>query len=283
MNSLFLICRAFVASLLVWARTEFWLWKKRWISEITLALEQGHRFRFNTYGEIIKILYAHQPLNHYGKGFEHRTVAKFTTLVKPGDVVLDVGANVGMYTLLAGKLVGPTGKVYAFEPVRASHAALNENLRLNQAGENVKTFKVALSNANGTAQMSIPTSVGRGSSSDAFNSFQLDTDPSNTGAEVVETIKLDTFVSQYGLQRIDFIKVDIEGAELLFFQGAGEVLQQLKPSYIVFEAFEQYCIRFGYTIADIIVLLKSAGYRVENYAEWQWIGIRENEAYATRP
>ncbi|MBC6994165.1 FkbM family methyltransferase [Neolewinella lacunae] len=277
MKSLFALIRVFVARLLVWARLEFWAWKKRWTSEIALSLEQGHRFRFNTYGEIVKILYAHQPLNRYGKGFEYQTVAKFTTLVKPGDVVLDVGANVGMYTLLASKLVGPAGKVYAFEPVHATHGALNENLRLNQAGENVKTFKIALSNANGTAQMSIPTSVGRGSSSDAFNSFQLDTDPSDTGAEVVETIKLDTFVSQHGLKRIDFIKVDIEGAELLFFQGAEEVLQQLRPRYIVFEAFEQYCIRFGYTIADIIVLLKSAGYRVENYAEWQWIGIRENE------
>jgi FkbM family methyltransferase len=233
-------------------------------------LAKGRSYRFSTYGEIVKIIYANQPLNYFGKGFEYKTIDKFISLLKKGDVVIDVGANIGMYSLLAAELVGEEGKVYSFEPVSATFNALNENLQLNHVSV-AKTHKIALSNGNGSARISIPESVGRGDFSDAFNSLNLD--ENGKGGEVVQTMTLDTFVTEHQIDSIDFVKVDIEGAELLFFKGCHDVLSRIRPKYIIFEAYEEFCSRFDYTIADMIVLLNSYGYSLENYDEWQWIGV----------
>lgn len=247
--------------------------RKKMSDQVVLSLVEGKFYSFSNYGEIARILYSNQPLYRFGKGFEYRTVNKFFSLINAGDVVFDVGANIGMYSLIASDLVGESGKVYSFEPVSATYTALNTNLSLNGLPiEN--TFKIALSDTNGSARISIPENIGRDDSSDAFNALNFNED--NAG-EVVTTMTLDSFVVEHQINRIDFIKIDIEGAELLFFKGCHDVLSRLKPRYIVFEVCEDFCSRFNYTLADIIVLLNSYGYRLENYDESQWIGVYEGD------
>ena len=174
----------------------------------------------------------------------------------------------GVYSLLSADLVGPTGRVLAFEPVSKTYEALRHNLAANEK-KNVRVHQLALSDSNGTAVIKVPDDMDNDAAKDAFNS--LDLNPTGGGGEVITTATLDSFRRENDLQKIDFIKIDIEGAELLFFQGARQTLQDLRPKHIVFEAHEPFCKRFNYSVADIVVLLHEYDYEFEQYDDWQWL------------
>jgi FkbM family methyltransferase len=128
--------------------------------------------------------------------WEQPVVDAFVAALRPGDVVYDVGAWIGPYTLLASKLVGPGGRVISFEPDPIARAQLKRNVTLNRAA-NVQIFPIALSGHNGTARLS-------GGGSEAVVSAAGDTE--------VQTMTLPDFIAKEGVP--DVIKVDIEGGEL---------------------------------------------------------------------
>jgi FkbM family methyltransferase len=128
--------------------------------------------------------------------WEQPVVEAFVAALRPGDVVYDVGAWIGPYTLLASKLVGEHGRVISFEPDPVARAQLEHNVTLNRAA-NVQIFAIALSDRNGTARLS-------GGGSEAVVGA--------TGNAEVETMTLPDFIAKEGVP--DLIKVDIEGGEL---------------------------------------------------------------------
>ena len=128
--------------------------------------------------------------------WEAPVVAAFAAALRPGDVVYDVGAWIGPYTLLAARLVGPTGRVVSFEPDPRARARLERNVALNGAG-NVKVVPIALSDSNGSARLS-------GGASEAV--------VGGSGEIEVQTMTLPDFIAQEGAP--DVVKVDIEGGEL---------------------------------------------------------------------
>jgi FkbM family methyltransferase len=148
-------------------------------------------------------------------------------LVKPGQTVYDVGANIGFFTILCSRLVGPQGKVYAFEPIPENLATLRRNIALNKL-TNVVIVEKALSASTGTAEMFV-------SLWSAFHSLNLDgaskrDNHGPDGGEItVETVTLDEFVQQQGVSRPDLIKLDVEGAELLVVEGMRETLRNVQP------------------------------------------------------
>src|SRR5258708_4633510 len=124
-------------------------------------------------------------------------------LIKPGDVVLDLGANIGYYTLLFARLVGPAGRVYAFEPEPANCALLKKNVELN-GYENVVLVSKAVSNQTGLGKLFLCD----------FNQGDHRLYDSKDGRPhiEIETVELDRFFHNYG-GSFDFIKFDIQGAE----------------------------------------------------------------------
>ena len=148
-------------------------------------------------------------------------------LLSPGDVFIDVGANVGLYALKAARLVGPAGRVLALEPGAEAYGHLASNLALNAFGW-AEAIKVAASDRAGEAVLH---HVPLGQDPQAFslipNARALD-------GETVETVTLDSLVERCGLRRIDLIKIDVEGAEPLVLAGAREVLASLRPA-VIFE------------------------------------------------
>src|SRR5689334_16414097 len=83
-------------------------------------------------------------------GFEVRTLRRYTQLVKPGDIVLDIGANVGAHTLPLAQLVGPTGKVYAFEPTLYAFGKQRTNISLNpELAPRISTHQMMLMSSGG--------------------------------------------------------------------------------------------------------------------------------------
>jgi len=145
--------------------------------------------------------------------YERKTQRVFEEIVRPGDVVYDVGANAGFFTLLASKLAGPSGRVYAFEPLPRNIAVLREHVRLNGAA-NVEVLPLAVSDRAGTAYFAAADHPAMGGLSDR-------------GALEVETTTLDALRGT--IAPPSFIKMDIEGAEHAALTGAIEVLCAAKP------------------------------------------------------
>jgi len=144
----------------------------------------------------------------------------FVSHLREGMTVMDVGANLGLYSLLISRAVGPSGKVYAFEPVPEIFARLKEHITLNNA-TNVIPVPIALSDEKGTAKMSVK---GGGSSlfrrvSDEFVEVQVE--------------RLDDFVEREKIERVDAIKIDVEGAELRVIRGADKTIRRDKPILMV--------------------------------------------------
>lgn len=164
------------------------------------------------------------------EGFEHHIFQLFSTLVKNSETFLDIGANVGYYSLVAARL-SPQTKVYAFEPVEVINKFLNENIQINNL-ENISSHKIALSNYSG--ETDFYTIV----NSDFSSSEQLTGDGSmkndyvknlNHKTVKVKTETLDNFAKNNNLAKIDLIKMDTEATENLVIEGGFETIQKHRP------------------------------------------------------
>jgi len=144
--------------------------------------------------------------------FETEIVKK---LIKIGNNVLDIGANIGYFSLIFAKLVGNNGRVYAFEPEPENFRILKKNLEINHYN-NTMAIQKAISDKNHTIKLFL------GENTSTHSIYQS----SETSAFIdIESIKLDDF-SDIQNKRIDFIKIDIEGAEIDAFKGMKNVLQK---------------------------------------------------------
>jgi FkbM family methyltransferase len=150
--------------------------------------------------------------------WEPQTTTAFRNLLRDGDVCVDVGANIGYYTLLASKLVGRGGLVYALEPAPDVFAALEENLALNRA-DNVVALRVAAGPEEGEAQLFRPPAgnVGR-------SALRPPSDvPSSPDLAAVAVMPLASVIPTSELRRLRLVKIDVEGYEV-------EVLRGLEPA-----------------------------------------------------
>jgi FkbM family methyltransferase len=157
--------------------------------------------------------------------------------VRLEDVFVDIGANIGLFTLKAAGLVGPKGQVIAVEPGLAASQLLTANLSLNNF-PNVRQIRMALSDSIGEATLH-HVNVG-----DDPQAFSLLADDTESGGEKVPTTTLDAVADELGLSRIDCIKIDVEGAEEKVIAGAHATLDRWRPT-VIFEANCPTLVRQG--------------------------------------
>ena len=143
----------------------------------------------------------------------------FQQWLKKGDVVFDIGAHVGFYTLLSSHLVGCTGKVVAFEPIPENLSYLKQHLEINTVG-NVEIVEAAVSDRTGHDRLS------NGPSSSMWH---LDAE----GALEVPTVKIDELVFGEKRQAPNLIKMDIEGAEARALEGCARVIDVHHPIIVL--------------------------------------------------
>ncbi len=150
--------------------------------------------------------------------YEYSKQKAFSAAIKRGDVVYDLGAHVGFYSLLASVLVGPEGRVFSFEPVPANLDFLRRHLALNGV-TNCSVTDAAVSDSNGTAKFDVVSnsSMGHlaGDSRDALS---------------VRTIALDSLVESGEIPPPNVIKCDIEGGEYDALRGASGILAKYSPT-----------------------------------------------------
>ena len=192
--------------------------------------------------------------------YEPNETAFVNGFLKPGMVFVDAGANDGLYTLLASRLVGPSGQVWAFEPSEREFVRLQQNLSLNKIS-NVRPFRVALADINGEVELAVAEDEHAGQNTLGSFSYAIQ----SLRKETVSVRRLDDLSSDEKINRLDLIKVDIEGAETRLVTGASKLLSSLRP-VVLFEASETALQGMGSSSTQLLELFRSFGYYIYSFA-----------------
>ncbi len=172
-----------------------------------------------------------------------------------GAIFVDIGANIGAYTLIASKMVTKYGKVFAFEPAKHVYDQLLRNISLNQF-ENIRLEKLALFDKKTKLELKISSNANLGMSS------IHDHDEETGEIEVVEAISGDEYFKQIAPSRMDLIKLDIEGAELFALQGLKQTIEKFRP-LILIELSEAVLQRSNINKMEIIHFIEHLHYEMK--------------------
>jgi len=188
-------------------------------------------------------------------GFETEERSFVEHFLRPGMMVLDIGAHHGFYTLLASKRVGPTGRVLAFEPSPREQQALRLNLKLNRC-KNVSIQGLALGDEETEGSLFLV----RGSET-GFNSLKPPETRNPTTPVRVRIRRLDNVLRDAKIDRADLIKLDVEGGELGVLQGATDLLERRPRPVILVEVEDVRTVAWGYRAKEILFHLHGKGYK----------------------
>lgn len=173
--------------------------------------------------------------------------------IEPGMVILDIGANVGFYSLLFASKVGPRGKVYAFEPDPLSRQILEDRRRAADA-TNLESAPIALGDYEGKVTLYCnPTNRADNRIHDSLQAHGVE-------AVEVQMTTLDTFRAQNGIDRIDALKMDVQGAEAAALRGMRQTMRETPPRWMFLE-FEPELLRgAGSSPEELWALVDEYGY-----------------------
>jgi len=179
-----------------------------------------------------------------------------SSVVKPDMTVLDVGADIGYYTVIFAKFVGPKGRVFSFEPIPKAKEYLDKNIKLNGFG-NVETLDFALFDRPGTVCLESP-----------FTKSKINLLKKTLSIDdiMVEMKIFDEWHTLKRIGQIDLIKIDVEGAEYNILRGMQNTLQKYHPSLLI-EVHPKQLRDFGASPSDILELLKPLGYLFQAIGE----------------
>ena len=177
-------------------------------------------------------------------------------LIRPGDLIIDIGANYGVYTITAAAAAGPQGRVWAFEPAARTAAFLRHSVARN-ALANVEVVTAALSDTQGSASLAI-------SANSELNALTDVRDPAGV-YEDIHTDTLDECMSRWAWSKIAFVKIDAEGHEERILQGAQKFFAANSPLVM-------YEIKAGDRInSELVGALQAFGY--ESYRLIPGLGV----------
>ena len=173
--------------------------------------------------------------------------------LRPGMVVFDVGACIGLVTLTSAGIVGPTGQVHSFEPGKRQLEYLRKNVALNGYENIVHVNPIAVSDVEGTVGYVVGRAVNIGGSHIAAAGE----------GEAVPCTTLDRYMEQNGVERVDCLKMDVEGSELRVLKGFARAMDgPAPPSLVLYECDDCTCREQGHTSADVHGFFFDRGYEV---------------------
>jgi len=189
--------------------------------------------------------------------WEPNVTAYLRAVLKPGDVFIDIGANVGTHTLLASRLVGSTGRVHAIEASPSIFRRLQMNLTVN-AVTNVRTYQVAVSDRAGPISVFLHDADNLGATTVvASEAALLDA----TLEQIVEGQRLQDIVPDTEICAARLIKIDVEGAEWPVVSGMRDLLPALRQdAEILVEVNARALMSFGATFQDFLAIFAEAGF-----------------------
>ncbi|HEX6810039.1 MAG TPA: FkbM family methyltransferase [Planctomycetota bacterium] len=193
----------------------------------------------------------------YSGFFEPETIALYRSVLAERKVFLDVGAQVGQFTLLASRLVGPRGRVVAFEPDPKTHRMLCKSVARNRLS-NVMAVHAALADVNAVQTFHLSQAQNIGANSLRPPAQGLD---ARTSVQV-ECWRMDDFLRDHGIPKPDLVKIDVEGAELLVLDGARQTLAGPDQPVLIVEFCEVTLAQFGASCEMLAARLEAFGYHL---------------------
>lgn len=157
--------------------------------------------------------------------YEKAELKAMSHFLKPGDTFLDLGANIGVYSLHASRIVGPNGKVISFEPFSTNFEALKKHVEINSL-TNVQLENMAVGNEEGTLTLYLDENednLGMVTANYTENAVQ----------EKVRIVSIDQYVEENAITNVDFAKIDIEGYEYPTLMGMLKTLQKYHPTILI--------------------------------------------------
>jgi len=249
---------------LSFAKTTLWGWFGRRAHSFEVRVRAGFRDSGSTLDTLQNRL--------YWFGVWEPSISEWVSrYLRPGDVVVDAGANIGYYTLLASGLVGEDGHVVAIEPATDAYRMLARSLNSNRV-RNVTLIRAAIGRDRHRAVLYHGPSTNLGGSSLWM------TGASDVAREEVEVVPLAELLPAALLPRISLIKIDVEGAEADALCGLEPILEFL-PSHvaIVCELSPKHIAARGSTVAELLERMRALGFRV-----YRIVNVYGASAYLTR-
>lgn len=207
--------------------------------------------------------------------YEKNVIDAIKRILKQGFVAIDAGANIGTHTLIMAKLVGSSGKIFAFDPHKESCDRLKENVNLNNFS-NTKVLQFALSNKKGT--MSLFSYNEEITDHGTASLYDL---PHLQKTEIkVPVSTIDEFFNEENLNRIDFIKIDTRGSDFPIILGAAESIKRFNP-YVVFEYNRDNWNRSGFKWEESKDFFDKNGYRLYFINQKNILPVGTNPVFTT--
>jgi FkbM family methyltransferase len=180
--------------------------------------------------------------------------------LRRGDYFMDIGTNIGLFSLEAAVAVGEKGKVFSFEPNPAAYARLLENVRINEL-VNVEALQCGMSSTRGTAKLIVPSD-----GYDAWSSFGRPTEGECFNSVEVPVVTLDEFVQQNKLAGVvRMIKIDVEGWEVEVLTGGRNYLAQSDAPLLQVEFTRQAALNAGSSCDALFTAIVTLGYTLCSY------------------
>ena len=196
--------------------------------------------------------------------FENSEYAFVSRFLQPGMVVLDIGAHHGFYTLLASKIVGLPGKVFAFEPSPRERGALSRHIALNRC-RNVTVEALAVGSTNGSGNLFVVQGFQTGCNSLRPPAPDV---PGALSSTEIQVVRLDDWLEKNQIDHIDFIKLDVEGGEIEVLNGAERLFLRRSRPVILVEVQDIRTQQWGYPAKEIVTHLQQKNY--------QWFRITDD-------
>lgn len=221
-----------------------------------LKICKNRQMIFNLYRDVKVLLRSndHLSLWAYMFGLDKKMIITLENILKPGNIVIDIGAHKGLYSLICSRLVGDKGKVFSFEPVPALLRGLRENVALNKI-ENIMSFENAVGKENGKAAFYISKKGG-----DEWSSLYR-WNLARNRANDVHVIKIDDWAEDNCIKKIDLIKVDAEGSEIDVIIGAEKTLRRGKIKAIIMEFNPETQMAANRSCRELYESVEAIGYR----------------------
>jgi FkbM family methyltransferase len=210
----------------------------------------GFKMRLNLQDTFQRVIY-------FAGTYEPSATQLFTQIIRSGDTVIDGGANIGYFTLLAAKLVGNDGAVHSFEPIPETYSALQANVALNQFSS-VHANCEALSDHSGTLEFEVPLDASTGRAL-GWAATQVLMGRGPTVSVAART--LDEYAASEGIDRIRLVKLDLEGGELAAVDGMQRLLGAGRVDYLITEVNSFLLDPLGVPHDALRTTLAGLGYR----------------------
>jgi FkbM family methyltransferase len=209
---------------------------------------------------------------------EAEQLHNFLASVRDGDVVWDVGANQGVYSMFAGKKISASGQVLCFEPERKLQNVLKVNRFLNKLRKRVVIVPIALGNMSGkTVLYQSAVTMGTHSLVQRFDDYHSQDKPIQ-----IQVSRADDFVRQLEVRPPNAIKIDVEGAEYAVCEGLSGLMAATPPRLIFLEVHPGPLSYFGRSVEDLRTLLTGYGYQIRDFGtrgtECYWMATRNEQS-----